>query len=96
MRWSTAGPTNGPSALGQFLAHEAGRRRGELLDAAELSRGVSDVGVPEVEVVDADLLVEFAARIRATREHAEHDRVAVPHEVTAHEVAGGIDGVELR
>jgi hypothetical protein len=98
--WLTAGSTRGPSTPGTSArnldADEAGGRRRELLDAAELPGRRAVVGAAEVEVVHADLLVELPARVGATREDPEHDRVAVAHQVTAYEVPGRVLGVEAR
>ena len=50
--------------------------------------------MPEVVVEEAELLVELIGAVRTTGKHAEHDGVAVPHEVAAHRVPAGIQTVQ--
>ncbi len=69
--------------------------RHHLLNAAKLSRGARDGLVPEVVIVDADLLVKLLVGVRRRREEAEHHAIAVAEEVASDDVAAGVQALEL-
>src|SRR5215210_4770389 len=57
---------------------QGSRRSGQLLNPTELAAWPPHALVTEVEVVDAELLVEEALRIRGSREDPQDNLVVVP------------------
>ena len=73
---------------------QSDRRRHDLLDAPELPARSSNVAMPEVEIVDADLFVELTRRIRGMTKESVHQAVAVPHEIATNRVTGRAHPIE--
>jgi hypothetical protein len=91
--WNPGG-TNPAKEPGQLTLYEGNRRRGELLNAAELASWPTQGRMAEIEIVDTQLLVEEALRVGYPREDSEDNLVIVPHEITAHDMASRVQPLE--
>src|SRR5215217_7187924 len=81
---------------GELLPHQLRRGSPDLLDRAQLASSPVRLMVAEVQVVDADLLLELPGTRRAAGEDTEHDAIEVPHQVATHHMATRVVAVEAR